>query len=183
MKQKMLHARHMKSDDEQGYLGILLVVVVAALMALGSAVYFERLARQAEQTEFRQVLNQVRRALAAEVYTRIIRNQGDTLQELADKNPFDLFGVPPSDYAGVISNYADKPEPGSWYYDAHLNDLAYRVRATSVFSTQGPFPDEARFHLSMSFTDVNRNGVFDRGIDRFLMMDLKPRYPYEWRND
>lgn len=131
----------------------------------------------------------------------------DTLARLVSGNPFNLLQagddvlerlisrgakvvsasryapvLPSANYAGVTADASgDDMTAGKWYYDVSLGALVYRVRNSGNFSTALPGPARIRVRVAVHYDDVDGDGRFEAGTDRFISIGLERLEAYEWK--
>lgn len=138
----------------------------------------------AEEANMTATLNRVRSAVMLAALTRLVRGDAPGIAALVQANPMDLMQRPPRNYIGERQAADPKQIPGGvWYFDRRARQLVYRVDHAGRFHTLLPGPRRARFRVHLRYTDANRNGFFDPGVDAFEGIDVVPRESYRWGSD
>ncbi len=127
-------------DGERRHRGFTLfeLAVATSLIGLLAALLLSRLAHyqeQAERVAVRQLVANMRTALAAHSAHVYAARGVEGLRELAGRNPIDLLASVPDNYAGEYSDpdVAKIPQ-GSWYFDRADNSLVFLPTKHQSFS-------------------------------------------------
>lgn len=153
-------------------IAFLVVIAIARLLALQA---------DAERVTMETVAGVLRSALGMKVAESIVRNELPGLAALEGSNPMDRLAELPTNYLGEL----DKPDPsrlddGNWYFDRSERTLVYLVRNKTHFEGGVANPPRARFTIQVAYSDKNRNGRYDAGIDAVEGLRLSPIEPYKW---
>lgn len=134
-----------------------------------------------EQTGTRVLLRNMQSNLDLYKSERMIAGQLEEMVNLVHTNPVGRIIPPPENYQGEFS--AADPmafSPGEWYFDKDKGYLVYRVVHEDYFISDLPPPARIRLALEASFIDIDGNGLFDRGVDRFTGLILRKVDKWEW---
>lgn len=138
-----------------------------------------------EKTYFEATLSQLELIVNVYATTQIMKSEEEALLSLVDGNPFNIIEKKhsPSAYIGELQHpNPDEIDGYQWYFDMSDNTLVYRVENTDHLLSSGPNPSYIKFKLILMFADKEKNGVFNKGIDKILGLKLTPQYKYEWRS-
>ncbi len=153
-------------------ISILLVLAISRLLALQV---------DAERVSMETVAGTLRSAIGMKVAEAIVKSKVADLPSYEGSNPMDLLAQLPTNYLGEL----DGVDPatladGNWYFDKRAKTLVYLVRNKGFFQGGSPNPPRARFAVRLVYSDINRNGLFDRGVDEVEGLRLSPVEPYSW---
>jgi general secretion pathway protein G len=163
---------------------LLEITVVVILVAIFYAVALERLIgiqADAERVAMENLAGIMRSALGIKVAEHIVKQDMAGLAALVGSNPVDRLTQPPGNYLGSL--HAANPailEDGNWYFDEDARSLVYLVRHGSRFEGGLSNPARARFSVELVYTDKNRNGRYDTGVDAIEGVKLSALEPYRW---
>lgn len=167
----------------QGFSLLELVVVIGIIaVLLGFAIRkFEAMQVDAERVALEQVVAALRSANGIKVASYIARNDTAGIRALEGSNPMDRLAEKPNTYVGALPA-ADpaKIEGGRWYFDTASKTLVYRVRFGDYFQSPLGQPARARFAVKLVYTDKNRNGRFDAGVEEMEGVQVAALEPYTW---
>ena len=153
-------------------IALLVVIAIGRLLALQA---------DAERVTMEAVVGTLRSALGMKVAESIVRYELNGLADLEGSNPMERLAELPVNYLGEI----EKPDPdrladGNWYFDRSERTLVYLVRNKTHFSGGVANPPRARFAIRVAYSDKNRNGRYDAGVDAVEGLRLSPIEPYQW---
>lgn len=180
---------------------IVLLIVLSAILNR-AVVYFTL----AERALVDNVVTNINAALRLTEAGYVASGRQSELPELAGANPVVLITERPADYQQKITEVpyhqalldvsSDKPLPnylgemsdpqpseyqrGSWYFDNEEQTLVYMVRNRELFRSQLDGPARIRFKIILDYRDKNGDGHYDRHVDEYLGIKLKPMDDYEW---
>lgn len=171
--------REMRRWLEWVVLAILLMIfIVLAIKQLW------QLRVAAEQTNLAYMVGSLRSALGIHAAVRVLEDGADAAaEELAGSNPMTLMDQKRmrARYAGELNAPAPEAIDGrTWYFDTATGELVYRVDSEEYFLTPLPGPARVRFRIEMSYSDLNRNGQFDRKIDIVKGIALRQLDSFRW---
>lgn len=153
-------------------ISVLLVMAISRLLALQV---------DAERVTMESVAGILRSALGMKVADSIVNMKVADLPALEGSNPMDLLAETPKNYLGEKEGMdPEKLDDGNWYFDKQDKVLVYLVRHKGFFTGELSNPPRARFALRLVYSDKNRNGVFNPGVDAIEGMRLSPVEPYSW---
>ena len=163
---------------------ILELVFVITIISLLFSIAVDKLLTlriEAERVAMNQILGSLRSAMSIQIASHISKGTVNKLAESAHGNPMDWLSEKPDNYLGVL----DEPDPadispGKWYFDSYNNFLVYRVSSSDHFSSPLKGPKRARFQVTLDYSDINENGVFNADIDKIHGLSLKSIEQYQW---
>ncbi len=172
-----------KYNPNRGFTQLELVVVIVLISILGvialNRMWAWRL--QAERTMVKSVVGNIRSALGLETANLALHDKLHKLPSLSGSNPVVLLAQPPADYIGVYRDSNDKTKkPGIWYFNPLQKALIYTIRYTEGFKTSLKGLPRIRYAVKLIYSDKNRNGRYDTGIDSIAGLDLLPLDSFEW---
>lgn len=153
-------------------ISVLLVLAISRLLALQV---------DAERVTMETVAGTLRSAIGMKVAESIVKSKVANLPSYEGSNPMDLLAQLPPNYLGELDGMDPTTlEDGNWYFDKRAKTLVYLVRNKGFFKGGSPNPPRARFAVRLVYSDINGNGVFDRGVDAVEGLRLSPVEPYSW---
>ncbi len=133
-----------------------IVVIIFILICMVSfIVYTSSLTQRVEEVSVKQVVTEMRGALAMMLYDYAIKGQIRDLQKFDQDNPFvplAIYRSVPENYQGTISDDRDMNRKG-WYFN-----LSSR-RAIYNFADSGKSNQE--YLMLFEFEDTNSDGIYD----------------------
>lgn len=160
-----------------------IIVTVIACLIIFAVIKLLPFTARAEQIYFENTLAQLNRIITISTANHIMRGHISEVEQLNNGNPFTLFkgkGLP-GYYIGEIDNPDSRQLKGYiWYFDKSDNTLVYNVENKRFFSSSEPGISHIKFKLNLKYTDNNKNGVFNKGIDEVKGVILVPQNDYEW---
>lgn len=180
---------------------IVLLIVLSAILNR-AVVYFTL----AERALVDNVVTNINTALRLTEAEYVASGRQHDLPDLAGSNPAKLVSARPAgylqkitdrpDHQALLNISSDKPLPnylgemsdpqpseyqrGSWYFDNEERTLVYMVRNRELFRTALQGPERIRYRIVLEYDDSNNNDRYERGIDRYKGIKLKPVDDYEW---
>lgn len=160
-------------------LAVVTVVISILFVIAANKLLDNRVA--AERTSMESIIGTLRSALNIKVASYLAKDNIAGLVTLEGTNPMNALSELPRNYRGEL----DAPDPrgvegGSWYYDKHDKTLVYRVDNSEYFSGGLSNPARARFAVRLVYQDLNRNGRFERGVDKVDGVRLAELESYAW---
>jgi len=154
-------------------ISILFVIAISRLIALQV---------DAERVVMESTVGAIRSGLGIKVAESIVKQKVAALPAYENNNPMSVLAEVPKNYLGELAE-ADPPtlEKGSWYFDLSTRTLVYLVDNTGYFSGGVDDPPRVRFKIRLVYTDANRNGVYDSGVDAIEGLRLAAVEPYQWK--
>ena len=87
----------------------------------------------------------------------------------------------PLNYGGTItSEQLDTLEKGKWYFNNSESLIIYLISNTEFFNSGLSGPARIRFRIAIDYKDNNLNGRFDKNVDQYKTLKLKPVDQYIW---
>ena len=154
----LIYGRRPLTRLEAGIYGVLaaILLTVVALRLLNQMEVAERAAMEA-------TIMQLMSAGATRLAYGTLRGEA---QDLAGRNPFELAGISPRNFSGVIDPLQPKAlERGFWAFDPDRRELIYLPRLHSTLETSDP-EGALRFRVEVSA--------------REMRYKLVPTSPYRW---
>lgn len=177
----------MTSQRVQGGFTLLELVVVVALIGVLGWFAIDRILAlrvDAERVAMQRTVASMKSAAGMVLAQHIVEDRLAELQLLEGNNPAEvLLAEPPPNYAGAYAESEPPVPPGNWYFDLARNQFVYRVRNADYFRADGPRADEARFRLTLDYSDLNRDEEFTPGADKVRGLQLRRVGPYSWLNE
>lgn len=162
---------------EKGF-SLLELAVVAVVLSVLLAVFLERLTYYQEAVERARVdaaLRIYKTALQIRLAELIVERREGEARTLEVENPTRWLSEKPTDYAG---NYPERPETGTWYFDAATRELVYVVnsgRGLELASHDGV--KQLRFRVKIVYQTIRAGGQQIQGIGG---ISLQPSVAYRW---
>jgi general secretion pathway protein G len=159
---------------------VIVIVIISILMVLAISRLIA-LQVDAERVAMDTVVGTLRSAIGIKVAEHIVRQDIAGLRFLEGSNPMDRLAQLPDNYLGE----KDGVDPsiladGNWYFDTRDRSLVYLVRNQAFFSGGLSNPSRARFQIKLVYSDRNRNGVYDPGVDAIEGLKLIAVESYVW---
>ncbi|MHB8743353.1 MAG: prepilin-type N-terminal cleavage/methylation domain-containing protein [Sulfuricaulis sp.] len=162
-------------------LELVIVIVIISILLVLAISRFLALQVDAERVSMETMVGTLNSAIGMKVAESIVKSKVADLPSFAGSNPMDLLAQLPPNYLGELDGVDPATlEDGNWYFDKRAKLLVYLVRNKGFFKGGVPNPPRARFALRLVYSDINRNGVFDRGVDEIEGLSLSPVEPYSW---
>ena len=162
-------------------LEILFVVILVLIFVWVATLRIWELRIAAERNAMEYVVGNLKSALGIHVAVSVVKEGLNSVAALDKTNPMQLMDKKPASYIGELGN----PDPAQisgyqWYYDRQQQMLIYRVENSDFFESPLSGPARARFQVRLGYTDVNGNGLFDKGIDPVSHLNLISLEPWHW---
>ena len=159
---------------------VTVIVIISVLLVLAMSRLLALMV-DAERVTMETVAGTLRSAIGMKVAESIVRSKVAELPVFEGSNPMALLAETPHNYLGELEG-ADPAqlEDGNWYFDAHDKALIYLVRNKGFFAGGRPNPPRARFAIKLVYSDTNRNGRFDPGVDKAEGLRLGVLEKYSW---
>lgn len=159
---------------------VIVIVIISVLLVLAISRLLALMV-DAERVTMETVAGTLRSAIGMKVANNIVKLKVSELPAFEGSNPMVLLAETPRNYLGELDG-ADpaKLEDGNWYYDKHDKALVYLVHHKGFFSGGQANPPRARFAVRLVYSDSNRNGVFDAGVDEIQGLRLSAMESYSW---
>lgn len=160
---------------------LVIVIVIVSLLAVLAISRLMALRVDAERAAMEAVLGTLRSAIGIKVAESIVKQDIAALRGLEGSNPMERLAETPSNYLGQL----ESPDPatlesGSWYFDRGGRVLVYLPQHASHFAGGMPSPPRARFAIRLVYTDKNRNGTWDAGVELIEGLRLATLESYRW---
>ncbi len=143
-----------------------LMVILILLFTL----VFLHYAGKAEKSIERQSIIQTQRVIDSTLVVvfaiHATRGRLDELGELDGANPFEFlreYQVLPKTYHGKIASVDTSDLASGWYYLTGSGELMYLPFHLS---------EPSYFKVSLSYEDINQNGIYESHLDRFRALRL-----------
>ena len=171
----------MKSKTGFSLLELVIVIIIISFLVTVAIAHLMRLQADAEQVVMESTLGVLRSAIGMKVAEHIVRYDLKGLGKYTHVNPIQLLAEMPNNYLGELKHAEPQHlETGHWYYDTTNVALVYLVRNTDRFKGGLKDPARARFRIGVVYQDINKNGFFDKKIDRIEGLRLSPLEAYTW---
>jgi general secretion pathway protein G len=162
-------------------LELVIVIVIVSILMVMAISRLIALQVDAERVAMDTVIGTLRSAIGIKVAEHIVKQDIAGLRSLEGSNPMDRLAQLPDNYLGEkdgpdLSKLVD----GNWYFDMRERSLVYLVRNQGFFSGGLISPPRARFQIRLVYSDRNRNGVYDPGIDAIEGLKLVAIESYAW---
>lgn len=162
-------------------LELVIVITIIAFLMVVAVSQLMMMRVDAERVAVETVLGALRSAIGIKVAESIVRQDLAALRALEGSNPMERLAEVPSNYLGELDN----PDPatletGNWYFERRGRVLVYLPQHTAHFTGGVADPPRARFVIKLVYTDKNRNGVWDPGVEIIEGLRLVPMEPYKW---
>ena len=171
------------NSRQRGFTLIELVVVVAVISILFGIALTKYLGLlvDVDRTSMEENLGAMRSAVALQMLDRIAKGDMAGVVAMAGTDPMSYMAQTPGNYLGAL----DHPDPakiagGDWYFDRSEKEIVYRVDHDRFFRTPLPGPARIVFRIRLVFKDVNRDGIFEPGVDSFEGLSIQSVKPYRW---
>lgn len=165
-------------------LELVIVIVIISVMLVLAISRLLALMVDAERVTMESVAGTLRSAIGMKVAESIVKSKVAELAALEGSNPMQLLAETPRNYLGELDGVDPTTlEDGNWYYDKRDKTLVYLVRNRGFFTGGQTKPPRARFAVRLVYSDRNRNGVFDAGVDEIQGLRLGPMEPYSWSRE
>jgi hypothetical protein len=151
------------------FLSFLVLICVLVLVS----VFLDRvenLEKKIERVAVSKQVNEINSLLVVTMLEHRINNKLDELAGYHHGNPFEFLV---KRIQGL--NYVENPRAGQesvkgfWYYDASTGETIYR---------SGFDASQYRYRLEFEYSDLNRSGSFDKGIDDPQLLSLQAVQAY-----
>ena len=161
-------------------LGVIIALIAILMVIATDRIWALRV--EAERVGVMDTVGTLRSALGITIAARLAKGESlSAIASLQNSNPMALLKQVPADYIGELAN--PKPAeipPHRWYFDRRQRMLIYRVEYAKQFQSKLGGPPRLRFHIALTYQDVNSNGRFDPHIDQLRNIGLRAVEPYHW---
>lgn len=173
----------MPSISSNSNIELSIIAAVVAGLIIFAIIKLLPLTAQAEQASFESTLSQLNQIINFTTANQIMRGHISNIEKLDNGNPFTLIKDKdqPGNYIGEIDNPILENIRGyQWYFNRADHTLVYHVENNKYFLSSESGTSHIKFKLNLKFTDKDKNGVFNKGIDEIKGLLLVPQNDYTW---
>ncbi len=142
-----------------------LVIIFILICIVSFFTYTSSLTRRVEEVAIKQVITEIKAALAMMLYDYTIKGQARDLQKFNHENPFvplAIYRSMPENFQGTISNDSDMDRKG-WYFNLSSRRAIYNFADSSR-------PNQA-YRMVFEFEDANLNNKYDYSEVGYLVIE------------